>query len=142
MSLFYAASTGGFYDDTVHGVIPQDAVKITAPMRSQLLAGQAQSQVIVADADGNPVLKRPEMDAEAKANRERLWRDGEIDSVKWLRERHRDELEMSSQTTLTVDQYQALLAYLKSLRDWPQSERFPDEQARPKQPDWIALQTH
>ncbi|MCY0108711.1 phage tail assembly chaperone [Pseudomonas monsensis] len=140
MSLFYAASTGGFYDDAVHSVMPDDVVKITAQMRSDLLLGETRSLVIVADADGNPVLEAPEIDLESQAHRERMWRDGEIEDVKWLRERHRDELEMSSDTTLTVDQYQALLAYLKYLRDWPQSQKFPDERARPEQPDWIASQ--
>ena len=140
MSLFYAASTGGFYDDAVHVAMPDDAVEITTQLRSELLAGEAQSLVIGADERGRPVLKTPELDRESEADRERIWRDGKIENVKWLRERHRDELEMSSDTTLTNEQYQALLAYLKDLRDWPQSEQFPKEQARPEQPDWIALQ--
>ncbi|ROO02271.1 hypothetical protein BK674_05385 [Pseudomonas moraviensis] len=141
MSIFYAASTGGFYDDAVHVAMPDDALEITAELRSELLAGEAQALVIDADENGRPVLKTPELDVQSQANRERIWRDGEIERIKWLRERHRDEVEMASATTLSGEQYEALLNYLKSLRDWPQSESFPDEQARPDRPAWIASQT-
>ncbi|WP_415763509.1 phage tail assembly chaperone [Pseudomonas sp. CP4] len=141
MSIFYAASTGGFYDDAVHVAMPDDAVEITAELRSELLAGEAQSLVIGADENGRPVLKKLEPDFQTQATSERIWRDGEIESIKWLRERHRDEVEMASATTLSGEQYEALLHYLKLLRDWPQSEGFPDEQARPERPEWFATQT-
>ncbi|MFG6205304.1 phage tail assembly chaperone [Pseudomonas retamae] len=141
MSIFYAASTGGFYDDAVHVAMPDDAVEITAKLRSELLAGEAQSLVIGADENGRPVLKKLEPDVQAQASSERIWRDSEIESIKWLRERHRDEVEMASATTLSGEQYEALLNYLKLLRDWPQSEGFPDQQARPVRPDWLASQT-
>lgn len=72
---------------------------------------------------------------------EREWRDAEIESVKWLRERHRDEVDSSRPTTLTPVQSGELLDYVQALRDWPQSLKFPTLKYRPKKPAWIVLQT-
>ena len=72
---------------------------------------------------------------------ERAWRDAEIESVKWLRERHRDEVDSSRPTTLTTEQSGELLDYVQALRDWPASADFPNIDARPVAPAWIAEQT-
>lgn len=69
---------------------------------------------------------------------ERAWRDAEIERVKWLRERHRDELDMEGPTTLTAEQFAEVLVYLQALRDWPQSEHFPDATQRPQPVTWLA----
>lgn len=71
---------------------------------------------------------------------ERSWRDGELLGVKWLRERHRDQLEIDVETTLTAEQFKELLVYMQALRDWPQSADFPDVQRRPAAPPWIVEQ--
>lgn len=68
---------------------------------------------------------------------ERLWRDSEIDSIKWLRERHRDESDLKRDTTLTEGQFAQLLAYFQLLRDWPQNSKFPASEFRPVKPDWM-----
>lgn len=72
---------------------------------------------------------------------ERNWRDTELASLMWLRERHRDQLEIEATTTLTAVQFKELLVYLQALRDWPQSSDFPDTQYRPVAPSWAAEQT-
>lgn len=69
---------------------------------------------------------------------ERAWRDLEIERVKWLRERHRDEVDSARPTTLTVKQSGELLDYVQALRDWPSAAQFPSEEARPQCPAWIA----
>jgi hypothetical protein len=74
------------------------------------------------------------------AIQERAWRDTEIESVKWLRERHRDEVDSNRPTTLTPEQSGELLDYVQSLRDWPQASKFPTAKYRPKKPAWIAQQ--
>ena len=71
----------------------------------------------------------------------RAWRDAEILRVSWLRDRHRDEVEVGAETTLTAEQYTELLAYIKALRDWPATSDFPSEESRPVAPDWVASQT-
>jgi len=70
---------------------------------------------------------------------ERSWRDAAVASVTWLRERHRDEKELGRDTTLSTDQFAELLNYLQLLRDWPQSEQFPEPGERPAAPDWIGI---
>ncbi|QDH68527.1 hypothetical protein FKZ69_06675 [Pseudomonas azotoformans] len=67
-----------------------------------------------------------------------MWRDAEIERVKWLRERHRDQLEIGTETTLKDEQFSELLLYVQSLRDWPQSSAFPDSEHRPIAAPWIA----
>ncbi|NVZ50275.1 hypothetical protein HX792_08020 [Pseudomonas sp. B6002] len=79
--------------------------------------------------------------SEALAVRERAWRDGELASLMWLRERHRDQLEISVETSLTGEQFTELLLYMQALRDWPQSPEFPDSEHRPVALGWIADQT-
>ncbi|UGB47013.1 hypothetical protein LQ772_06895 [Frateuria edaphi] len=59
-SIYYSASTGGFYDSAIHGVaMPADAVEITAAERDALLDAQAQGSTIQADTDGRPVAIAP-----------------------------------------------------------------------------------
>lgn len=58
--MYYAKSTGGFYDAAIHGAsIPADAVEITAEEHAALLAGQSGGKRIVADASGRPMLADP-----------------------------------------------------------------------------------
>ena len=68
---------------------------------------------------------------------ERLWRDNEIERIRWLRERHRDEADMGMIPTLSTVQFKELLTYIQSLRDWPESKDFPNVEARPVLPDWV-----
>lgn len=82
----------------------------------------------------------PQSTAEEIANDERRWRDSELERVAWLRDRHRDQIEMGSDTTLTADQYNELLVYMHQLREWPQSDSFPDASKRPVPPAWIKHQ--
>ncbi|NWD44876.1 MULTISPECIES: hypothetical protein [Pseudomonas] len=71
---------------------------------------------------------------------ERDWRNSQIESIKWLRERHRDEADMAANTTLSSAQFFELLTYLQQLRDWPQAVEFPAMDKRPKAPGWISQQ--
>ena len=68
---------------------------------------------------------------------ERAWRDGQLDGLVWLRDRHRDQLEIGVTTTLMPEQFAELLVFMQALRDWPQSEAFPDTSARPVAPVFL-----
>ncbi|UVK80698.1 phage tail assembly chaperone [Pseudomonas sichuanensis] len=68
---------------------------------------------------------------------ERAWRDTELAALVWLRDRHRDQLEIGAATTLTPEQFGELLAFMQALRDWPQSAAFPDSSARPVPPAFL-----
>lgn len=99
----------------------------------------------VADDDPRYLVYAAAMQAGQPINDEevaaRAWRDAEIYRVTWLRDRHRDELELSSDTTLSADQYAELLAYIKALRDWPATAGFPAQLSQPVVPEWVASQT-
>lgn len=58
--MFYAKSTGGFYDEAIHGDnIPADAVEITTNYHADLIAAQSAGQRIEADLNGYPVAVNP-----------------------------------------------------------------------------------
>ncbi|MEE3636519.1 phage tail assembly chaperone [Pseudomonas sp. AL 58] len=101
------------------------------------LAGHALGLAV----DGRPVLASQMLPTpEQLQASERAWRDGELAALAWLRDRHRDQLEVGVTTNLSADQFAELLVYMQALRDWPQSEQFPVIEHRPVAPPWIAEQ--
>jgi hypothetical protein len=140
MSIFYHAATRSFFNTVTHSVksIPADAVEISRDLHAYLLEGEAAGKTIRINVDGQPELVETEVDPQAKLMLERAWRDAEIVRVTWLRDRHRDEIELGAPTTITGEQYSELLAYIQALRDWPAHSDFPDTLTRPAAPTWIA----
>lgn len=138
MERFYSQATGSTYLAGIHTEIPDDAKPITEERFNTVISNPVKGKVRSHDADGLPILiDPPEPPAE---ERERAWRDTELVRINWLRERHRDEQDMGSGTTLTDEQFRELLFYVQALRDWPQSPDFPDADRRPVTPEWIANQ--
>ncbi|MGE8187935.1 phage tail assembly chaperone [Pseudomonas sp. NPDC086278] len=139
---FYSKKTGCTYLPSVHGDnMPTDAVPISEEIYLSVIANPVSGKVRSHNAEGQPVLVDAlPPDRETLADMERQWRDGELSRVLWLRERHRDQLEVAGPLTLTTEQFNELLVYMQALRDWPQSPDFPDSQLRPTAPDWIAEQ--
>lgn len=140
---YYSKTTGCTYLTSTHGAkMPPDAVPIDEERYLSVFGNPPPGKIRSHDAQGLPILIDPlPPSVETISARERLWRDAEIEGVKWLRERHRDQLDLAEQTTLTPEQFNELLAYIQALRDWPQSPDFPDSQHRPIAPEWIAEQT-
>ncbi|TDF86428.1 phage tail protein [Pseudomonas sp. H9] len=120
-----------------HSDIPADAVEISSELYGQLLDGQSSGQAI--DFSISPPALKARV-VQGTAAMERALRDSLLDSTEWLSTRHRDELDMQRPTTLTAEQFSELLTYRQALRDWPQSEAFPDGLQRPIAPFWIAEQ--
>ena len=121
--------------------VPKGATPVTRRTFEQTLAREKGAAYL--SAEGKVEFRvidilSPE---EQAASEERAWRDAEVESVKWLRERHRDEMDLEIASTLTAEQFKELLTYLQALRDWPQSPDFPTQALRPIQPGWIAEQT-
>lgn len=138
MQIFYSKTAGGFFNSAIHSDMPVDRVEISRDDWLALLEGQAFGKSIQGDEAGRPVLVDPVVDA---AVAERKWRDGELLTVTWLRDRHRDQLDMAADTTLTAEQFTELLVYMQQLRDWPQAEAFPLIEQRPVAPPWVTEQT-
>lgn len=144
MERLYSQTTGTCYISGVHPEIPGDAVSISDDRYDAVIANPRYGQVRSHDAQGLPILIDPPVIGqtdEQQAADERVWRDAEVSSTEWLVTRHRDELDMQLDTTLTAEQFAELLVYRQALRDWPQTEAFPDSTQRPVAPPWIAEQT-
>lgn len=138
MQRFYSQTTGATYFKEVHGSVPSDAVPISEDRFKEVIINPARGKLRVHDDDGLPILiDPPAATVEELAAAERQWRDGELSAIMWLRERHRDQQEIGGETTITAEQFGALLVYMQALRDWPQSLEFPDSQYRPLPPTWL-----
>jgi len=141
MKRFYSPSTGTSYLEGIHSQMPPDAVDITEALYLSVIGNPVSGKVRAHDERGLPYLvDAPEADLDLPAQ-ERTWRDAQLSAVMWLRERHRDQLEIAGTPTLTDEQFGKLLVYIQALRDWPQSPEFPVNQHRPVAPGWIAGQT-
>lgn len=138
---YYSQQTGCTYLSEIHGEkMPPDAVLISDVLFHSVIANPEPGKVR-SHSDGLPVLiEAPPVSSTDLAEQERNWRDSELGEVVWLRDRHRDQLDFGSPTTLTTEQFNELLGYMQALRDWPQSEGFPVIGQRPVIPVWIADQ--
>ncbi|WP_215807251.1 phage tail assembly chaperone [Aeromonas jandaei] len=66
----------------------------------------------------------------------RFQRSALISNTDWLVNRHRDELDIGSSTTITASQYSELQEYRRSLRDWPEAKGWPNLDM-PTPPNWL-----
>lgn len=136
MERLYSQSTGCCYLVGIHGEIPADAVPISDELYQEVIANPAPN-TLRAHKDGLPYLIPVAPDWAAQ---ERAWRDGHLTATEWLVNRHRDEQDMQSPTTLSPQRFAELLVYRQALRDWPQSGAFPESKQRPVAPSWLAGQ--
>lgn len=77
------------------------------------------------------------LSVEGLAFAERAWRDAQLAENQWLTARHRDELDLGEDSTLSAVEFDDLLRYRKALRDWPAAQAFPDSAGRPVSPAWL-----
>jgi hypothetical protein len=101
-------------------------VEITPEEHVALLDAQSEGMKIIADEDGNPIaVNRQAPSDDELAAAKRRDRDAALAATDGLVQRHRDEVDMGGKTTLTADQFSALLGYRKKLRDLPKQKGFP-----------------
>lgn len=137
----YSKATGSTYLKGMHTDIPEDAIEISEDLYRSVIGNASLGKVRSHDESGLPYLvDAPDVQRDLAAL-EREWRDAELASVMWLRERHRDQQEIGGNTTLSDEQFKDLLVFMQTLRDWPQASEFPDVEKRPIRPSWIADQT-
>lgn len=133
----FSPSAGCFYDLRFHKNVSDDAIEVTVDEFNMLAAGRNTGKQIIVDG-GRLVLADRELPLAEIEAKERVWRDTELAGVQWLRDRHRDQVEIGATPTLTPNQFNELLIYIQELRDWPQSEHFPEVKHRPEAPTWIS----
>jgi len=143
MKVYSSAQNQSFYVEGVHKHIPSDAVEISGELYETLLDRRSGGMDIDFTTLPPSVRDKPviELTVEERTLRERLWRDAEFSTTEWLVTRHREEQDMQIATTLTIEQLIELLVYRQALRDWPQSEPFPDFTHRPIEPLWLPTQS-
>lgn len=136
MAIFYSMSTGNAYPPGFQDGMPGDAIEITKEIFLSVIANPPAGKVRGHDLDGVPILVDAPADDPGQSSRN--WRDMEIKRVQWLRDRHRDELDIGLESTLTAEQFRQILVYIQALRDWPEASGFPADDSRPIAPGWIA----
>ena len=105
--------------------VPQELTS-TQKFGNEVLEVDTENKVVKVSYE---IIDKTAEELEAELNelfsRLRIERDTRINSVFWMRERHADELELGKGTSLTPEQYIALLTYIQALRDIPQQEEAP-----------------
>ncbi|MDT3721406.1 phage tail assembly chaperone [Pseudomonas oryzihabitans] len=66
----------------------------------------------------------------------RVWRDNQLTVTDRLVNRHRDEVDLGGDKTLSPESYQELLIYRDALRNWPATPGFPQAD-QPAPPVWL-----
>jgi hypothetical protein len=131
--------TDGTYTE---GTWPENAVLLDGEQEDRFWKREPPAGKQLGAANGLPAWVDPSpLTPVELAVAERLWRDREIEQIKWLRERHRDQQEIGGETTINAEQFGELLVYMQALRDWPQSPDFPVSAHRPVAPAWVDAQT-
>ena len=81
---FYSKKENGFYDNTIHETLPDDAVEITDNEYVELLDGQASGKIIIADDYNNPILiDRPAPSNDELATQARYQRNKLLSECDW-----------------------------------------------------------
>ena len=77
MSMYYSKSTGGFYSNEIHSIMPSDIIEISGEKYIQLMDDQNKGKLISSDEKGNPIsINRPEIPIETLISRniQALWK--------------------------------------------------------------------
>jgi hypothetical protein len=115
--------------------VEDDAIEVSEKLYEQMLSVRADGGRVVPGDDGIPVAAQPiAPTSDEVAAKERAWRDAELQASDGIVIRHRDQLDVSGQTTLTAAQYCSIQEYRERLRDWPERKEFPDRSSRPVAP--------
>ena len=90
MHKFFSPSTGGFFDETIHGRkgrkgsrIPKDAVAVTDEEHAELLAQQSEGKSIVAGDGGRPVAVLLDRSVDEALASLRARRDRDLAATDW-----------------------------------------------------------
>lgn len=109
----------------VHFLIPANATLTPPPAFGfdEIAVWQDGAWSVREDSDGDGTPDAPEIDDLAAGVRAE--RNRRIGVVRWVIDRHRDELALGRSTTLTGEDYLVVLQYVQDLRDVPEQDGFP-----------------
>lgn len=110
-------------DDINRPLTPADYAEDVAPFVSLWEAEKAQLDEEAAAAEAARLAEYNS--EESRAARIRAERDRRLDATTWLVERHKEQTAGNIETSITGEDYAALLTYRQALRDLPQQQGFP-----------------
>lgn len=133
--MYFSKTTLCFYPETLlerykeHGTLPDDLVAVSESCVDEYMRGMPpEGKVLGADKAGKPTWKaKPKPSKDQQEANERRWRNLEL-------VRADTELKKAEDDD-GVGTPQEWRAYRKSLRAWPEHEKFPNKAYRPKSPD-------
>ncbi|MGU7812023.1 phage tail assembly chaperone [Burkholderia sp. AW49-1] len=117
-----------FYD-TVDSPAPQgeSVIDITDVQWLALIDAQAVGKCLIVDSAGKPAAIDPPPPTRAEiANAKRADRDAALARTDWLVARHQDEKLIGDGTTMTAEQFAALVKYRQALRDFTDAQGWPN----------------
>jgi hypothetical protein len=122
-----------FYD-SVDSPAPEGipTIALTDAHYTALLDGQSLGKRMAIDERGQPVL----LDPPQAARETRTLRDAAMKATDWLVLRHQDETLIGHGTTLSTEQFAALLTYRQALRDISDAPQWPAVDL-PSAPDFV-----
>lgn len=133
MAKYYSPSERGFFSKDIHGTnMPADIIELSDDEWKELLSAQAAGKSIQPGVHGGPIAAERVPSLEECKTQLLMLRDQALSGTDWLVARHRDELEVRSQTTLTAEQYTALQRWRAQLRALPAHPDFPRVALPPK----------
>jgi len=136
MNYMYSKTTNQFYIPGVHGDIPPDATVCSADVVRRVLSEIRHGFALSPAANGDPAVVEFAASLDELMEAARLRRDAVISSTMWIVERHRDQLELGIETSISTEKYTELLTYHQALRDWPARLGWPDIDM-PQSPEWL-----
>lgn len=120
--MFYSPSTGGFYDEAIHGDgIPADALQITAERHAELLNAQSTGKQIQAGEGGIPVAIDPPPPTRVQIEEQRLqaYANPTIGSDRYFSEVSRLQAMGGSEEEIEASRSAGVARYLEIQAEYP-----------------------
>ena len=127
MTKFYSRTTKGFYESSIHKVMPEDAYEISDEVYHSLLQEQVSGKIIIHNGDNPKAIDRPAINVSA----ENMW-----DMIREKRNQLLKDSDFSQltdvQDLMTDEQKAQWIAYRTALRNItnavnPGNVKFPEK---------------
>lgn len=139
--IFYSEKVNGFFDDKFKdayetaGSWPEDAIEVSAETHQEFGINQPPDGKQRCFSRGKFKWVKEVISLENMKVSANLWRTAMLNKTDGIVARHRDQIDMEEDTTLTGAEFKELLQFRKSIRDWPDEKTYP--KTRPSTPTSI-----
>ncbi|WPJ20652.1 tail fiber assembly protein [Pseudomonas phage vB_PF_Y1-MI] len=136
--IFYSEKVNAFFDDNFKEAYekanswPEDAVEVSSEIHQEFGIDQPPEGKQRCFSRGKFKWVREVISLEDMKVSANLWRMSMLEKTDGIVSRHRDQLDMEEDTTLSGEEFKELLQFRKALRDWPDHRTYP--KTRPSVP--------